>query len=119
MRTRTISLTCEFMERFEADLVKIAAGNVSKKAQDLLAEEAIVQRIPLSSQASEGVHRQSRLIKVRVPASAIPWILASARVHQNIEWFWSWVENENPDATAAFGFEWMNAKRIAQLRQGQ
>ena len=84
-------LTCEFMKRFEADLVKIAAGNVSNVPQDLLAEEAIMQRIPLSSQASEGVHHQSRLNKVRAPASAIPWIPASARMHQNIEWARSWV----------------------------
>ena len=75
-------LTCEFMERFEADLVKIAGGDVSNVPQALLAEEAIMQRIPLSSHASEGVHRHSRLVKVRAPASAIPWILASARVHQ-------------------------------------
>ena len=72
--------------------------------------------IPLSSQASEGVHRQSSLVKVRAPAS---WILASARVHQNIEGVRCWVENENPAAAAAFDFEWMNAKRIAQFRQGQ
>ena len=58
-------LTCEFMERFEADLVKIAAGDVSNIPQDLLVEEAIMQRIPLFSQASEGVHPQSRLVKVR------------------------------------------------------
>ena len=56
---------------------------------------------------------------MHAPASAIPWILASARVHQNIEWVRSWVENENPDAAAAFDFEWMKAKRIAQLRQEQ
>ena len=35
-------LTCEFMERFEADLVKIAAGDVSNIPQDLLVEEAIM-----------------------------------------------------------------------------
>ena len=46
-------LTCEFTERFEADLVKIAAGDVSNVPQDLVAEEAIMQRIPLSSQACE------------------------------------------------------------------
>ena len=46
------------MERFEADLVKIAAGDVSNIPQDLLAEEVIMQRIPLSIQASEGVHPQ-------------------------------------------------------------
>ena len=40
--------------------------------------------------------------------------MASARVHQNMEWVRSWVENENPDA-AAFDFEWMiAAKRIAR-----
>ena len=44
---------------------------------------------------------------------------ASARVHQNIEWVRSWVENENADAAAALYFEWMNAKRLAQFRQGQ
>ena len=113
------SLTCECMEMFEADLVKIAAGDVSNIPQDLLAEEAVVQRIPLSRQASEGVHRQSRLVNVSAPTSATPWIPVSARMHQNIEWARSWVENENPDAAAAFDFEWMNAKRIAQLRQGQ
>ena len=112
-------LTCEFMERFEADLVKIAAGDTSNIPQGLLAAEAIMQRIPLSSRASEGVHRQSRLVKVRAPASAIPWILASARVHQNIEWVRSWMETESPDAAVAFVFERMNAKRIAQLGQGQ
>ena len=78
-----------------------------------------MQRIPLPSQASEGVHRQSRLVEVRAPASAIPWIQGSARVHHNIEWVRSLVENENPDSPAAFDVEWMNAKRIAQLRQGQ
>ena len=51
-------LTCEFTERFEADLVKIAAGDLSNIPQDLLAEEATIQRVPLSSQASEGVRRQ-------------------------------------------------------------
>ena len=107
------------MERFEADFVKIAAGDVSNIPQDLLAEEAIMQRLLLSSQASEGVHRQSMLVKVSAPAPAKPWILASARVDQNIEWVRSWVENENPDAAAAFDFEWMNAKRTAQLGQGQ
>ena len=29
------------------------------------------------------------------------------------------MENENPDAAAAFDFEWMNAKRAVQLWQGQ
>ena len=48
-------LTCEFKERFEARLVKIATGDVFNIPQDLLAEEAIMQRIPLSSQASAGV----------------------------------------------------------------
>ena len=72
--------------------MKIAAGDVSNIPQDSLAEEAIMQR---------------------------PWILASARVHQNIEWVKSWVENENPDEAVAFDFELMNAKRIAQLRHGQ
>ena len=88
-------LTCAFMERFEGDVVKIAAGDVFNIPQDLLAEEAIVHRIPLSSQASEGVHRQSRLVKVRALASAVPWIPASARVHQNIERVRPGVENEN------------------------
>ena len=97
----------------------IAAGGVCNIPQDLLAEEATMQRIPLSTQACEVVHRQTRLVKLRAPASAIPWILASARVHQNIEWVRSWVENENPDLAAALDFEWMNAKRIWQLRQGQ
>ena len=69
------------MERFEADFAKIAA--VSIVSQDLLAEEAITQRIPLSSQASESVHRQSGLVKVRAPTSAIPWILASARAPEH------------------------------------
>ena len=96
--------------------MKIAALNVSKVPQDLVAKEAIMQRVPLSSRASEGVHRQTRLVKVRAPASAVLWILASAREHQNIERVRSWAENENPDAAAAFDFEWMNAKRIAQLR---
>ena len=32
-------LTCDFTERFEADLVKIAAGDVPKTPQGLLAEE--------------------------------------------------------------------------------
>ena len=99
--------------------MNIAAGDASNTPQDLLAEEAILQRLPLSGQASEGVHRQSRLVKVRAPASAIPWILASARVHQNIEWVRSWVVKVNPDAAAAFDFEWMNAKRVAQRKQGQ
>ena len=94
----------------------IAAGDASEVSQDLPAEEAIMQRIPLSSQAAEGAHRQTRLVKVRAPASAIPWILASVRVHQNIEWARSWVENENPDAAATFHFECMNAKRVAPLR---
>ena len=40
-------LTCEFMERFEVDLVKIAAGDLSNVPQDLLAEEAIMQRNPI------------------------------------------------------------------------
>ena len=87
--------TGECIERFEAELVKIAAGDVSNIPQDLLAEVAIMQRVPLSSQAFEGVHRQSRLVKVRAPASAILWIPASARVHQTIEWAMSWVENEH------------------------
>ena len=67
-------LTLEFAGRFEADLVKIAAGDASSVPQDLLAQEAVMQRISLSSQASEGVHRQTRLVRVRAPASAIPWI---------------------------------------------
>ena len=99
--------------------MKIAAGDVSNIPEDLLAEEAIIQRIPLSGQASEGVHRQSRLVNVRAPTSAIPRILASAWVHQIIEWVRSWVENDNPAVASAFDFEWMNAKRIAQLKQGQ
>ena len=33
-----------------------------------------------------------RLVKVHAPACAILWILASARVHQNIEWERPWVE---------------------------
>ena len=78
-----------------------------------------MQRIPLCGQASEGVHRQSRLVNVRAPTSAIPRILAAAWVHQIIEWVRSWVENDNPVVAAAFDFEWMNAKRIAQLKQGQ
>ena len=112
-------LTRTILSLVKSDLVKIAAGDVSKVPQDLVAKEAIMQRVPLSSQASEGGHRQTRLVKVRAPASAIPWILASAREHQNIERVRSWAENENPDAAAAFDFEWMNAKRIAQLRHSQ
>ena len=99
--------------------MKIAAGDESNIPQDLLAEEAVVQRIPLSRQASEGVHRQSRLVNVRAPTSAIPWILASAQMHQNIEWARSWVVNDDPDAAVAFDFEWLYSKRIAQLGQGQ
>ena len=38
-------LTCEFMERWAADLVKIAAGDVPNVPHDLLAGEAIMQRI--------------------------------------------------------------------------
>ena len=41
-------LTCEFTERPDADLVKIAAGDVSINPQDLLAQEAIMHRIPVS-----------------------------------------------------------------------
>ena len=76
-------LTCEFMDRFEADLVKIADGGVPDIPQDSFAEEAIMLRIPLSCQASEGAHRQSRLVKVRALASSIAWILASARVPEH------------------------------------
>ena len=63
-------LTCEFMERFEVVFVKIAAGDVSNIPEDLLAVEAFMQRLPLTRQVSEGVHRQSRLVKVGAPASA-------------------------------------------------
>ena len=99
--------------------MKIAAGDVSNIPQDLLAEEAVVQRIPLSRQASEGVHRQSRLVNVRAPTSAIPWILSFVQMHQNIEWARSWVVDDDPDAAVAFDFEWLYSKRIAQLGQGQ
>ena len=100
---------CEFMEKFEAEIVKIAAGDVSNIPQDLLDEEAIIQRIPMSSQESEGVHRQSRLVRMRAPA--VPWIPASARVHQNIEWVRSWAEKRIQMRAAAFDFEWKNKDR--------
>ena len=83
------------MEGFQADFVKIAAGDVSNIPHDVLAVEAIMQRILLSSQASEGVHRQTGLVKVRAPAPALLWISASALVHQNIECVRFRVENEN------------------------
>ena len=56
-------LTCELMERFEADLVKIAGGDVSNVPQHLLALEAIMQRIhcpaghPKASIAKQGWSR--------------------------------------------------------------
>ena len=121
-RTKWLSdqlLTCEFMDRFEPDLVEIAAGDVSNIPQDLLAEEAIMQRIPFSSQASEGVHRQTRLVKVRARASAIPWIPASARVHQNIEWVQGLGWRTRIQMRRRRLNSWMNAKRIAQIRRGQ
>ena len=79
-------LTCEFMDSVRVDLVKIAAGDVSNIPQDWNAQEAIMQRIPLSSQASEGVHRETRLVKVRPPASAIPWILATSAEIVDVRW---------------------------------
>ena len=88
------------MERFEANLVKIAAGDVSNIPQDLLADEAI------NASQSARTH--------------ICDILDSCfRVGAPVEWVRSWVENKNPDAAEAFDFEWMNAKRIAQHSQGQ
>ena len=112
-------LTLELFERFEADIEQVAGGNVTEIRQGLLDEERVMRRIPLSSQHGEGVHRQSRLVKIRSPSSGMPWVLATARVEQNIAWVKTWVENENPDAAAAFDFEWVNAKRIAQHRRGK
>ena len=67
-----------------------------------------MQRIPLSSQASEGVNRQTRLVRVRAHLGfKLP--RGCTRVHKNIERARSQAENENPEA--AFDFEWMEAKR--------
>ena len=109
-------MTCRLVDRFLPAIRKIAGGDVSDIPQALVDEEAAWKKMPLSSSRAEGYHRTTRLVKIKGARSRMPWIMASARVDQDLD-FMDVVEDTDA-GMECFRAEFSSFAHILQTRPG-
>ena len=68
----------------------------------------------LCSDPAEGLHRDTRLSKIRAPFAKAPWILSTTRLPQIVPCVNSWLET--PEGAAVFTYEYQHFTRILQVR---
>jgi len=98
--------------RFEAQLRQLADGDSSSVDELFRSEVLVFQRIPLCTDVAEGYHRGAKLTSTRAPSTKMPFLFASARLAQNLEFVLR--RCQEPGGVDEFRREYTQWKRILQ-----